>query len=89
MAYVNSESDENKCLDSDYATRGRDAPEFDADELERQTGVSPDVVQMLAVKRIGEQYRLDFEEIAAARDILMEDYVDFRSNGSDERHRAT
>ena len=74
-----------------YAARGsgRDAPEFDADELERQTGMSPDSVPTHAVKRIGDQYRLDFEEIAAARDILMEDYVDFRSNGSDERHRAT
>lgn len=74
-----------------YAARGsgRDAPEFDSDELKRQTGVSPDVVPMHAIKRIGEQYRLDFEEVAAARDILMEDYVDFRSNGSDERHRAT
>jgi len=74
-----------------YAARGsgRDAPEFDADELEQQTGVSPDVVPMHAIKTIGEQYRLDFEGVAAACDILMEDYVDFRSNCSDERHRAT
>jgi len=74
-----------------YAARGsgRDAPEFDAEELERQTDVSPDAVPMHAIKKIGEQYRLDFEEVAAARDILMEDYVDFRSNGSDEKHRAT
>ena len=74
-----------------YAARGtnRDAPEFDAEELEQQTGVSPDAVPRHAVKRIGEQYRLDFDEVASAWDILMEDYVDLRSNGSDERHRAT
>ena len=74
-----------------YATRvgGRDAPEFDAKELGRQAEVSRDAFETPAVKRIGNQYRLDLDKVEVACDILKEDYAEFPSSGSDERHGTT